>query len=183
MEAKIGGSGDFSCPQSLQLDGEAVGSGGKHQSLRKILVSGSHCRGLTNVTLRCFTLHSISSLGRLLVLQHNLNPRRITWMVLCLSEVIIRWMFGGTVKPEVWRLLHSHEKISSISSFVALCVLSLQVYIFENNIYYQSDVKSNSLRLTSSGKEGVIFNGIADWLYEGTHRLVLVLLHSVSSAV
>ncbi|KAJ3591882.1 hypothetical protein NHX12_007013, partial [Muraenolepis orangiensis] len=40
------------------------------------------------------------------------------------------------------------------------------IYIFENNIYYQSDVQSNSLRLTSSGKEGVIFNGIADWLYE-----------------
>ncbi|MBN3307412.1 DPP10 peptidase, partial [Amia calva] len=40
------------------------------------------------------------------------------------------------------------------------------IYIFENNIYYRSDVKSNSLRLTSSGKEGVIFNGIADWLYE-----------------
>jgi hypothetical protein len=43
----------------------------------------------------------------------------------------------------------------------------MQIYIFENNIYYQSDVQSNSLRLTSSGKEGVIFNGIADWLYEG----------------
>uniref|UniRef100_A0A671NZL5 Inactive dipeptidyl peptidase 10-like n=1 Tax=Sinocyclocheilus anshuiensis TaxID=1608454 RepID=A0A671NZL5_9TELE len=41
-----------------------------------------------------------------------------------------------------------------------------EVYIFENNIYYQSDVRSNSLRLTSSGKEGVIYNGIADWLYE-----------------
>lgn len=45
---------------------------------------------------------------------------------------------------------------------------SLQVYIFENNIYYQSDVKTSSLRITSSGMEGVIFNGIADWLYEGT---------------
>lgn len=45
-----------------------------------------------------------------------------------------------------------------------------QIYIFENNIYYQSDVKSNSLRLTSSGKEGVIFNGIADWLYEGEEQ-------------
>ncbi|NXC17067.1 DPP10 peptidase, partial [Corythaeola cristata] len=40
------------------------------------------------------------------------------------------------------------------------------IYIFENNIYYQPDVKSSSLRLTSSGKEGIIFNGIADWLYE-----------------
>lgn len=52
---------------------------------------------------------------------------------------------------------------------VTVCALPPQIYIFENNIYYQSDVKSNSLRLTSSGKEGVIFNGIADWLYEGTH--------------
>uniref|UniRef100_A0A3Q2TGL3 Dipeptidylpeptidase IV N-terminal domain-containing protein n=1 Tax=Fundulus heteroclitus TaxID=8078 RepID=A0A3Q2TGL3_FUNHE len=40
------------------------------------------------------------------------------------------------------------------------------IYIFENNIYYQPDVKSSSLRITSSGMEGVIFNGIADWLYE-----------------
>ncbi|CAJ1087747.1 inactive dipeptidyl peptidase 10-like [Xyrichtys novacula] len=40
------------------------------------------------------------------------------------------------------------------------------IYIFENNIYYQSDVRSNSLRITSSGMEGVIFNGLSDWLYE-----------------
>lgn len=42
-----------------------------------------------------------------------------------------------------------------------------QIYIFENNIYFQSDVQSSSWRLTSSGQEGIIFNGIADWLYEG----------------
>ncbi|XP_028988707.1 inactive dipeptidyl peptidase 10-like isoform X2 [Betta splendens] len=40
------------------------------------------------------------------------------------------------------------------------------IYIFENNIYYQSDVRSNSLRITSSGMEGVIVNGLSDWLYE-----------------
>ncbi|KAK7169559.1 hypothetical protein R3I93_005514 [Phoxinus phoxinus] len=40
------------------------------------------------------------------------------------------------------------------------------VYIFENNIYYQPEVKSSSLRLTSSGQDGIIFNGITDWLYE-----------------
>lgn len=45
--------------------------------------------------------------------------------------------------------------------------LSPQIYIFENNIYYQSDVRGNSLRITSSGMEGVIFNGLSDWLYEG----------------
>ncbi|XP_043939655.1 inactive dipeptidyl peptidase 10-like isoform X2 [Protopterus annectens] len=40
------------------------------------------------------------------------------------------------------------------------------VFIFENNLYYQHDVSSSALRLTSSGKEGVVFNGISDWLYE-----------------
>lgn len=51
--------------------------------------------------------------------------------------------------------------------FVCLTCFLIQIYIFENNIYYQPDIKSSSLRLTSSGKEGIIFNGIADWLYEG----------------
>ncbi|XP_075993582.1 inactive dipeptidyl peptidase 10-like, partial [Genypterus blacodes] len=40
------------------------------------------------------------------------------------------------------------------------------IYVFENNIYYQADVRSNSLRITSSGLEGVVFNGLGDWLYE-----------------
>lgn len=52
----------------------------------------------------------------------------------------------------------------------------IQIYIFENNIYYQPDVKSSSLRLTSSGKEGIIFNGIADWLYEGKLDKYICLL-------
>uniref|UniRef100_UPI00398EE9F5 inactive dipeptidyl peptidase 10-like n=1 Tax=Pristiophorus japonicus TaxID=55135 RepID=UPI00398EE9F5 len=41
-----------------------------------------------------------------------------------------------------------------------------QVYIFENNIYYQHSATTSALRLTSSGREGIIFNGLADWLYE-----------------
>lgn len=51
--------------------------------------------------------------------------------------------------------------------FVCFTCFPIQIYIFENNIYYQPDIKSSSLRLTSSGKEEIIFNGIADWLYEG----------------
>ncbi|XP_046879919.1 LOW QUALITY PROTEIN: dipeptidyl aminopeptidase-like protein 6 [Hypomesus transpacificus] len=40
------------------------------------------------------------------------------------------------------------------------------IFVFENNIYYRSTVESRSIRLVSSGKEGVIFNGLSDWLYE-----------------
>uniref|UniRef100_A0A8C7QVS8 Dipeptidyl peptidase like 10 n=1 Tax=Oncorhynchus mykiss TaxID=8022 RepID=A0A8C7QVS8_ONCMY len=66
----------------------------------------------------------------------------------------------------VWEL-DPPEVLNSVLQYAEWGVQGQQlIYIFENNIYYQSDVKSNSLRLTSSGKEGIIFNGIADWLYE-----------------
>ncbi|KAG7272990.1 hypothetical protein CRUP_010174 [Coryphaenoides rupestris] len=57
-------------------------------------------------------------------------------------------------------------RFNHLTHVLVLLIHFTMIYIFENNIYYQSDVQSNSLRLTSSGKEGVIFNGIADWLYE-----------------
>uniref|UniRef100_H3B4G8 Dipeptidyl peptidase like 10 n=1 Tax=Latimeria chalumnae TaxID=7897 RepID=H3B4G8_LATCH len=40
------------------------------------------------------------------------------------------------------------------------------LYVFENNIYYQHEVAGSALRLTSSGRDGVVLNGIPDWLYE-----------------
>uniref|UniRef100_A0A4W4GR64 Dipeptidylpeptidase IV N-terminal domain-containing protein n=1 Tax=Electrophorus electricus TaxID=8005 RepID=A0A4W4GR64_ELEEL len=60
--------------------------------------------------------------------------------------------------PEVW---------NSVLQFASWGSKGQQlIYIFENNIYYQPDVKSSSLRLTSSGREALVFNGIPDWLYE-----------------
>uniref|UniRef100_A0A8C7E4V7 Dipeptidyl peptidase like 10 n=1 Tax=Naja naja TaxID=35670 RepID=A0A8C7E4V7_NAJNA len=67
---------------------------------------------------------------------------------------------------EVWEL-NPPEVEDSVLQYAAWGVQDQQlIYVFENNIYYQPDVKSSSLRLTSSGKEGIVFNGIADWLYE-----------------
>lgn len=43
----------------------------------------------------------------------------------------------------------------------------LQVYVKDNDVYYLSDVTAEPLRLTSTGVEGVIFNGVPDWVYEG----------------
>uniref|UniRef100_A0A8C1KM50 A-type potassium channel modulatory protein DPP6 n=1 Tax=Cyprinus carpio TaxID=7962 RepID=A0A8C1KM50_CYPCA len=42
----------------------------------------------------------------------------------------------------------------------------VSIFIFENNIYYRATVENRSIRLVSTGKEGVIFNGLSDWLYE-----------------
>ncbi|CAL8406445.1 unnamed protein product [Arctogadus glacialis] len=41
-----------------------------------------------------------------------------------------------------------------------------KLYVFENNLYYQADLRASTFRVTSSGAHEVIFNGLADWLYE-----------------
>ncbi|XP_071978282.1 inactive dipeptidyl peptidase 10-like [Engystomops pustulosus] len=67
---------------------------------------------------------------------------------------------------EVWEL-NPPEVEDSVLQHAAWGVQGQQlVFIFENNIYYRADVRSSSLRLTSSGKEGIIYNGLCDWLYE-----------------
>lgn len=48
---------------------------------------------------------------------------------------------------------------------------SVQLFIFENNIYYKTTIESRAIRLVSTGQEGVVFNGLADWLYEGRRHL------------
>uniref|UniRef100_A0A3B3VKR2 Dipeptidyl-peptidase 6b n=1 Tax=Poecilia latipinna TaxID=48699 RepID=A0A3B3VKR2_9TELE len=42
----------------------------------------------------------------------------------------------------------------------------LSIFIFESNIYYRATLDTRSIRLVSTGKDGVIFNGLTDWLYE-----------------
>ncbi|XP_067095583.1 inactive dipeptidyl peptidase 10 [Osmerus mordax] len=39
-------------------------------------------------------------------------------------------------------------------------------YVFEGDIYYQPDVTSRALRLTATGQEEQVVNGISDWTYE-----------------
>lgn len=55
---------------------------------------------------------------------------------------------------------------TAITSVLSVSLFS-QLFIFENNIYYRTSVESRALRLVSTGKEEVVFNGLADWLYEG----------------
>uniref|UniRef100_A0AAZ3SGF0 Uncharacterized protein n=1 Tax=Oncorhynchus tshawytscha TaxID=74940 RepID=A0AAZ3SGF0_ONCTS len=84
----------------------------------------------------------------------------------CLSACLCVLLCTCLCFREVWEL-NPPEVQNAVLQHAAWGVKGQQlIYIFENNIYYQSDVQSNSLRITSSGEEGVIFNGIADWLYE-----------------
>ncbi|XP_065141451.1 inactive dipeptidyl peptidase 10 isoform X2 [Paramisgurnus dabryanus] len=40
------------------------------------------------------------------------------------------------------------------------------VYVFENDIYYKPDVSSKAMRLTTTGRSGLVVNGLSDWTYE-----------------
>ena len=41
------------------------------------------------------------------------------------------------------------------------------VYVFENDIYYLPKVTGDAIRLTYTGSEHTVFNGVPDWVYEG----------------
>uniref|UniRef100_A0A8B9GW04 A-type potassium channel modulatory protein DPP6 n=1 Tax=Astyanax mexicanus TaxID=7994 RepID=A0A8B9GW04_ASTMX len=68
--------------------------------------------------------------------------------------------------PETW-ILNPPEVRNARLQFAGWGPQGQQlIFIFENNIYYRATVENRSIRLVSTGKEGVIFNGLSDWLYE-----------------
>jgi inactive dipeptidyl peptidase 10 len=43
---------------------------------------------------------------------------------------------------------------------------SCYVFVHQNNVYYTSDILDTPVQITDTGQTGLIYNGIADWLYE-----------------
>ena len=39
-------------------------------------------------------------------------------------------------------------------------------YVFGANIYYRETPETQDAMVTTSGRPGVVFNGVADWVYE-----------------
>ena len=62
--------------------------------------------------------------------------------------------------------------LTVFSSFVLS--LFLQVFVYENNIYYQDDPASGlePVQVTQTGQSQLVFNGIPDWLYEGATTII-----------
>uniref|UniRef100_A0A3Q3BC36 Inactive dipeptidyl peptidase 10-like n=1 Tax=Kryptolebias marmoratus TaxID=37003 RepID=A0A3Q3BC36_KRYMA len=104
--------------------------------------------------------------------EFSLHDPEARWISARLSLQVYRYSYTASYivynihTREVWEL-NPPEVQNSVLQYAAWGQQGHQlIYIFENNIYYQSDVRSSSLRITSSGLEGVVFNGLADWLYE-----------------
>ncbi|XP_061776321.1 dipeptidyl aminopeptidase-like protein 6 isoform X2 [Nerophis ophidion] len=79
---------------------------------------------------------------------------------------VAKYIIYSLVTQETWPL-NPPEVHEAVLQFAAWGPKGQQlIFIFENNIYYRATVESSSIRLVSSGKEGEVFNGLPDWLYE-----------------
>ena len=45
-------------------------------------------------------------------------------------------------------------------------------YVFGANIYYRDTPESQDIMVSTSGRPGVVFNGVADWVYEVSDRIL-----------
>ncbi|CAH4036499.1 unnamed protein product [Pieris brassicae] len=39
-------------------------------------------------------------------------------------------------------------------------------FVYENNVYYQSNLTNEPVQISTNGKQGIIYNGVPDWVYE-----------------
>ncbi|XP_068604509.1 A-type potassium channel modulatory protein DPP6-like [Brachionichthys hirsutus] len=79
---------------------------------------------------------------------------------------VAKYIIYSLVTQETWSL-NPPEVHEAVLQFAGWGPRGQQlIFVFENNIYYRATVESRAIRLVSTGKEGVVFNGLADWLYE-----------------
>ncbi|XP_061835469.1 A-type potassium channel modulatory protein DPP6-like isoform X2 [Nerophis lumbriciformis] len=80
---------------------------------------------------------------------------------------VAKYIIYSLVTQETWPLNPPEVHHEAVLQFAGWGPKGQQlIFIFENNIYYRATVESGSIRLVSSGKEGEVFNGLPDWLYE-----------------
>ncbi|KAK2155042.1 hypothetical protein LSH36_251g08017 [Paralvinella palmiformis] len=56
--------------------------------------------------------------------------------------------------------------VSNDLRYVLLAYEVKSIFVTDNNIYYQASPHDSAQQVTTSGKDKILFNGIADWLYE-----------------
>lgn len=79
---------------------------------------------------------------------------------------LAKYIIYSLETQETWPL-NPPEVRDAVLQFAGWGPLDQQlIFVFENNIYYRARVDKPTIRLVSTGKERVVFNGLADWLYE-----------------
>lgn len=120
---------------------------------------------------------SISADRKYLLLSHNTRKRveyrHSTMAQYTVFDIVSSESFQLTPRnnnrPLVAELTEHSWPFLQYASFGPRGHMIVMVYNF--NIYYTNGIKSiQTYRITNTGVPGVIYNGIADWLYEGKHH-------------
>uniref|UniRef100_UPI00358E9BCC inactive dipeptidyl peptidase 10-like n=1 Tax=Myxine glutinosa TaxID=7769 RepID=UPI00358E9BCC len=115
-----------------------------------------------------------STMALLGVHHFQLSPDRQYLMLACNKTPVFQYSFMATynllnLHTRYLRELPAHEESQGMTplQFAGWGSRGQQLlYIHQNNMYFQHSVESAPVALTSSGREGVLHNGLADWLYE-----------------
>ena len=66
----------------------------------------------------------------------------------------------------------------------ALCTSDVaQTFVYDNNLYFQPNPFTTPVQVTDNRGNKYVYNGIADWLYEGTSFIVCILLPPLEGIV
>ncbi|XP_051538414.1 dipeptidyl aminopeptidase-like protein 6 isoform X1 [Myxocyprinus asiaticus] len=105
------------------------------------------------------SIYEVSPDMKLVLLAYNVQP-------VYQHSFTADYIICSLETPETW-ILNPPEVRNAHLQFAGWGPQGQQlIFIFENNIYYRATVENRSIRLVSTGKEGVILNGLSDWLYE-----------------
>lgn len=91
--------------------------------------------------------------------------------VLIEYNYVKQWRHSYTASYSVYdltkRQLITEEKIPNNTQWITWSPRGHKLaYVWKNDIYVKTEPNLPSQRITDSGKEGVIYNGITDWVYE-----------------
>ena len=109
-----------------------------------------------------------SSVGHQLVSIMRTLPRVIQTEVLALHVChAVRHIMYICAAADIRRML-SFAVLNRTACLYKKAFDLLQVFVHDNNVYHQASPNSETVRLTNTGQELSFFNGVPDWLYEGT---------------
>lgn len=83
-----------------------------------------------------------------------------------------QWRHSYTASYDIYdlnkRQLITGEKIPNNTQWITWSPEGHKLaYVWNNDVYVKNEPNSSSHRITWNGEENVIYNGIADWVYEG----------------
>ncbi|XP_029790346.1 dipeptidyl peptidase 4 isoform X3 [Suricata suricatta] len=106
--------------------------------------------------------------------EHSINDYSVSpdgQFILLEYNYVKQWRHSYTASYDIYDLnksqLITEERIPNKTQWITWSPEGHKLaYVWENDVYVKNEPNSSSHRITWTGKENVMYNGIADWVYE-----------------